>query len=133
MMMDIKLDHFFCKVWSRHPSVPPSASAPDLSTHPLTVVGLEIKLPLLVGPAVAGHLEWLPLTYCCSSYDITITIVSAWLHRSWRNSQKSLSACGAHCSERKREIESLQVSGIQRKDREETDCSYVCIGSLRKF
>lgn len=72
-MMDIKLDHFFCKVWSRHLSMPPSASAPDLSTHPLTVVGLEIKLPLLVGPAVAGHLEWLPLTYCCSSYDITIT------------------------------------------------------------
>lgn len=72
-MMDIKLDHFFCKVWSRHLSVPPSASAPDLFTHPLTVVGLEIKLPLLVGPAVAGHLEWLPLTSCCSSYDITIT------------------------------------------------------------
>lgn len=72
MMMDIKLEAcFFCKVWSRHLSLPPSASAPDLFTHPLSVDGLEMKLPLPVGPAVARHLEWLPLTCCCSSYDIT--------------------------------------------------------------
>lgn len=36
------------------------------------MLGLEVKLPLRVGPAVAGHVKWLPLTYFCSSYDITI-------------------------------------------------------------
>lgn len=38
-MMDIKLDYFFCKVWSRHLSLPPSASALDLVTLDLVYCG----------------------------------------------------------------------------------------------